>query len=98
MANATTVASASVGYSLTTGFGVIIGPAAANSYSGVVTFTLVSSASNAWSAMGMGSSGSTTLHTAAGGKVLGGTLDRVRFTTVNGTDTFDNGTINIIYE
>lgn len=27
-----------------------------------------------------------------------GVLDRVRITTVNGTDTFDAGTINIIYE
>ena len=29
---------------------------------------------------------------------LGGTLDRIRVTTVNGTDTFDAGTINILYE
>jgi hypothetical protein len=29
---------------------------------------------------------------------LSGTLDRVRITTVNGTDTFDAGTINIFYE
>ena len=29
---------------------------------------------------------------------LGGTLDRVRITTVNGTDTFDAGSINLIYE
>jgi hypothetical protein len=29
---------------------------------------------------------------------LPGTLDRVRITTVNGTDTFDAGTINIMYE
>jgi hypothetical protein len=29
---------------------------------------------------------------------LSGTLDRVRITTVNGTDTFDAGTINISYE
>jgi hypothetical protein len=29
---------------------------------------------------------------------LGGALDRVRITTVNGTDTFDAGTINILYE
>jgi len=29
---------------------------------------------------------------------LSGTLDRVRITTVNGTDTFDAGTINILYE
>jgi len=29
---------------------------------------------------------------------LGGALDRVRITTVNGTDTFDAGSINILYE
>jgi hypothetical protein len=29
---------------------------------------------------------------------LSGTLDRVRITTVNGTDTFDAGSINIMYE
>ena len=29
---------------------------------------------------------------------LSGTLDRIRVTTVNGTDTFDAGTINILYE
>ena len=34
-----------------------------------------------------------------GGTVtLGGVLDRVRITTVNGTDTFDAGSINILYE
>ena len=34
-----------------------------------------------------------------GGNVtLSGTLDRVRITTVNGTDTFDAGSINIMYE
>lgn len=34
-----------------------------------------------------------------GGSVtLSGALDRVRITTVNGTDTFDAGTINILYE
>lgn len=34
----------------------------------------------------------------AGTKTLSATLDRVRLTTVNGTDTFDAGTINILYE
>lgn len=29
---------------------------------------------------------------------LGGVLDMVRLTTVNGTDTFDSGTVNIMYE
>lgn len=33
-----------------------------------------------------------------GAKTLSGTLDRVRITTVNGTDTFDAGSINILYE
>jgi hypothetical protein len=33
-----------------------------------------------------------------GSKTLSGTLDRIRITTVNGTDTFDAGTINILYE
>jgi hypothetical protein len=36
--------------------------------------------------------------TGGGRKTLSGTLDRVRITTVNGTDTFDAGSINILYE
>ena len=35
---------------------------------------------------------------AGGSKTLTGTLTRVRITTVNGTDTFDAGSINILYE
>jgi hypothetical protein len=31
-------------------------------------------------------------------KTLSGTLDRVRITTVNGTDAFDAGEANILYE
>ena len=34
----------------------------------------------------------------AGDKTLSDTLDRVRITTVNGTDAFDAGSINILYE
>jgi hypothetical protein len=33
-----------------------------------------------------------------GNLTLGGVLDQIRVTTVNGTDTFDAGVINIIYE
>jgi len=33
-----------------------------------------------------------------GSKTLSDTLTQVRITTVNGTDTFDAGTINILYE
>ena len=43
---------------------------------------------------------SNTARAAAGGgsKTLSDTLTQVRITTVNGTDTFDAGTINILYE
>lgn len=34
----------------------------------------------------------------SGSLTLPGTLDRIRVTTVNGTDTFDAGSINILYE
>jgi len=36
--------------------------------------------------------------TCTGNISLAGALDRLRITTVNGTDTFDAGTINILYE
>jgi hypothetical protein len=55
--------------------------------------------SNAWVAsinMGLSNQGDTWC--GSGSKTLSGTLDRVRITTVNGTDTFDAGTINILYE
>jgi hypothetical protein len=43
---------------------------------------------------------STTTNTSFGGgdKTLSDTLDRIRITTVNGTDTFDLGSINILFE
>lgn len=66
--------------------------------SGLCQFNLI--ATNTW--VGSGTTGSTTalLTSSVGGNspALGGTLDRVRITTVNGTDTFDAGTINILYE
>ena len=37
-------------------------------------------------------------NTTAGNVTLTGVLDRIRITTVNGTDTFDAGSINILYE
>jgi hypothetical protein len=36
--------------------------------------------------------------TGAGYVTFSGTLDRIRLTTVNGTDTFTAGSINILYE
>jgi hypothetical protein len=42
--------------------------------------------------------GGTRLYTGAGSITLSGTLDRIQVTTVNGTDTFAAGTVNILYE
>jgi len=38
------------------------------------------------------------LYLSGGSIALAGTLDRIRITTVNGTDIFDAGSINILYE
>ena len=43
-------------------------------------------------------SDTTAISWGAGSKTTSATIDRVRITTVNGTDTFDLGTINILYE
>jgi len=71
---------------------------AANSYSGAYTIFLVGS--NIY--VGSGGLGTTNNNNVAfinnGTVTLGGTLDRVRITTVNGTDLFDAGSINIMYE
>lgn len=45
-----------------------------------------------------GSGGSNLLISGGGSIALSGTLTQVRITTVNGTDTFDAGSINISYE
>jgi hypothetical protein len=53
---------------------------------------------NTWVASYSGIRESGTTFAGGGGIALGGTLDRVRLTTANGTDTFDAGSINILYE
>lgn len=82
---------------LTTGFGVMGSVAATDVISGVIVLTLLGS--NTWTAIGNCSMTSGTRQTTSSGSIaLSGTLDRVVITTVNGTDTFDAGTINILYE
>jgi hypothetical protein len=73
---------------------------AANEIVGSVTLSLQNSSTNAWCESGvLGKvAASTSTFTNAGTVALSGTLDRVRITTVNGTDTFDAGSINILYE
>ena len=88
----------SAGVGFTTGFGISLGNAA-NLYSGHFVFTNISG--NAWVGsfvVGYNTSGIYYVATGGGSITLGGALDRVRITTVNGTDTFDAGSINILYE
>ena len=61
--------------------------------------TLTNLTGNTWSFNGvLAQSEAAQILTGAGSIALSGTLDRVRITTVNGTDTFDAGSINIMYE
>ena len=82
----------------TTGFG-LTGAFASYDYSGNLVICLQDISTNTWTANGFfGSSTITANWFTSGKKSLSGTLDRVRITTVNGTDTFDAGSINILYE
>jgi hypothetical protein len=82
---------------ITTGF-IINGRAdAANNTRGSVTFTHMGG--NIWVQSGCTMAGSgNDAFVLAGLVFLSGTLDRLRLTTVNGTDTFDAGSVNIMYE
>lgn len=80
-----------------TGFKVLDSSAATVVLQGKVEIALLNS--NIWVQSGiLGSSDAARLCPSGGAKTLSGTLDRVRITTVNGTDTFDAGSINILYE
>jgi hypothetical protein len=79
----------------TNGFGVE--DAGTASYTRYGTLVLNSSG-NTWTINGGVFRASTFNTLVCGGIALGGTLDCVRITTVNGTDTFDAGSINILYE
>lgn len=81
----------------TTGILLTSDNANGNIYVGVVTVNLLNS--NQWVATGILSrTDNNNQYDTAYTKTLSGTLDRVRITTVNGTDTFDAGSINILYE
>jgi hypothetical protein len=85
------------GTSSTSGF-VLYGANAANAISGQLV--LANYDGNGWVATGMWdySNGTGVTGMAAGYKVLSATLDRLQILAANGTDSFDAGTVNIIYE
>lgn len=83
----------------TTGFGLVPQQSSTAVHHGAMIISLVNSSTNAWAASSTSSrSDLAQSGSSAGSIALAGTLDRIRITTVNGTDTFDAGTINILYE
>ena len=71
----------------------------AYNYTGKVVFDLINSASNTWVVNGLfvAIGDTNTQTTVVGAKSLVSALNIIRLT-INGSDTFDGGTINILYE
>lgn len=81
--------------SVTTGFPIATSTAT-DSKNGLYNISLLTS--NTWVCFGGSNQSASQASMTTGSVSLGGTLDRVRITTVNGTDTFDAGTINLLWE
>ncbi len=90
-------ASTTSGVTSTAGFVSAMG-AAGNVISGMIVITNITATT--WVSNHSYGYGSTAAASCGGGTSpsLSGVLDRVRITTVNGTDTFDAGSINILFE
>jgi len=84
--------------SLTTGFPIARGIGAAAAFHGIATICSVGSNTWVFSSTMSDAPVQGQVHFGAGSVVLGGTLDRVRLTTIGGAATFDVGSINILYE
>lgn len=80
-----------------TGFGIRAASTSRTLF-GAITLTLENSTSNSWTASGnCGYTDNASTFITGGAKSLSAVLNSVRITTVNGTDTFDAGEINIAY-
>lgn len=82
-----------------TGFAWFNSVIASELRNGSAVLTLLNATTGTWALNGMlGNSNDNFMVFSAGSKTLSATLERLRITTTNGTDTFDNGSINILYE
>ena len=88
------------GVTSTAGFPLQFTGSAAFALSGHLILTLLDASTNNWIGSGTiaGTAANNTCSSVAGQKATSATLDRVRVTATNGTDTFDAGSINILYE
>lgn len=77
---------------------VVRNDTAADAKGGAMTINLVSSNIYSSSHAFGGNTGRNVVELGGGNVTLSGALDRIRITTVNDTDTFDAGSINILYE
>ncbi len=88
------------GATSTAGFITTVTLAAASASARYGQSTLTNITGNTWVVSGLNTpiDNSLVASISVGSIALAGVLDRVRITTVNGTDTFDAGSINILYE
>lgn len=95
-ANLTTVANSATVY--TNGWQLFVSNASRITQGNIV-FSLLDASTNTWSGNGQfATTDVASIGWCSGTKSLSGTLDRVRITTANGTDAYDAGTINILFE
>lgn len=84
---------------LTSGFSLNSNAVAAGIVHGIGSIILMNSSTNLYAfSSNVARSDAGSLISGAGSIALAGVLDRIRITMVNGTDTFDAGSVNILYE
>ena len=97
--SAALVGAATLNSTTTTGYLLTPSQGSATVTQGIVTLCLINASTNTWISSGMlASSDAGNVALSGATKSLSGAIDRVRLTTVNGTDTFDAGTVNLMYE
>jgi hypothetical protein len=95
ISNETNQANSTAGASSTSGF-VLKSGLASQLLTGILT--IVNLSSNTWVSSHALRKSATNACYGGGDGSTSGTLDRIRITSANGTDTFDGGTVNIMYE
>lgn len=94
-----TVGSRTADTNLSAGFDIDFATAA-TAVTGTLLLTCLDTTNNIWTAFGIFAADSTAQSPRylSGRKPLSATLDRIRLTSSNGTDTFDAGSVNILYQ
>ncbi|ANL02706.1 hypothetical protein [Rhizobium phage RHEph18] len=92
-------ASTSGGTLSTTHFLLVDAVAAVGVYHGIVVLALIDASTNTWAcSTSAGRTDTAASIVGAGSKSIAGSISQLRFKAINGTDTFDAGKVNILYE